>query len=164
MTVRRHQIRTIASSVERLTRPVFQRRGFAGTEIVEHWGHIVGPRLAEVCIPERITYPAQSRRSGILHLRIGSSSLALEIQHLEPQIVERINSHFGYSAIERLRIQHAPVVSPRAAPTAPTPSLNGNDQALLEASLDSLEEDELKEALRALGNGVMVRNASQKKS
>ena len=164
MTVRRHQIRSIAPSVERLTRLVFQRRGFAGANIVEHWSDIVGPQLAGACIPERITYPGQSRRAGILHLRIGSSSLALEIQHLEPQIIERINSHFGYGAIERLRIQHAPVETPRAAPAAPTPSLGGNDQALLDASLGSLEEGELKEALRALGRGVMARNAAQKRA
>ena len=106
MTVRRHQIRAISTSIERLTRPIFQRRGFGGAGIVEHWEDIVGSHLASACTPERISYPGQSRRGGTLHLRIGSSSLALEIQHLEPQIIERINSHFGYGAIARLRIQH----------------------------------------------------------
>jgi hypothetical protein len=112
MTVRRHQIRAISTSIERLTRPIFQRRGFGGAGIVEHWEDIVGSHLASACTPERISYPGQSRRGGTLHLRIGSSSLALEIQHLEPQIIERINSHFGYGAIARLRIQHGPVTRP----------------------------------------------------
>ena len=59
MTVRRHQIRAISTSIERLTRPIFQRRGFGGAGIVEHWEDIVGSQLAGACLPERISYPGQ---------------------------------------------------------------------------------------------------------
>ncbi|MBT5837881.1 MAG: DUF721 domain-containing protein [Rhodospirillaceae bacterium] len=164
MTVRRHQIRSISASVERLTRPIFQRRGFGGAGIIEHWPDIVGSHLAGACLPERISYPGQSRRGGTLHLRVDSSSLALEIQHLEPQIIERINSHFGYGAIARLRIQHGPIT--RAAPAAPAPAkpaIAKADAQALDARLGDLDAGDLTEALRALGQGVMARNAARKK-
>ena len=164
MTVRRHQIRAISTSIERLTRPIFQRRGFGGAGIVEHWEDIVGSHLASACTPERISYPGQSRRGGTLHLRIGSSSLALEIQHLEPQIIERINSHFGYGAIARLRIQHGPVTQARPAPAQTGPGPDAPAQAALDARLAGIEAGELKDALRALGQGVMARNAARKKA
>lgn len=164
MTVRRHQIRSISASVERLTRPIFQRRGFGGAGIIEHWPDIVGSHLAGACLPERISYPGQSRRGGTLHLRVDSSSLALEIQHLEPQIIERINSHFGYGAIARLRIQHGPIT--RGAPDAPAsakPAIAKADAEALDTRLNDLEAGDLTEALRALGQGVMARNAARKK-
>ena len=161
MTVRRHQIRSISASVERLTRPIFQRRGFGGAGISEHRPDIVGSHLAGACLPERISYPGQSRRGGTLHLRVDSSSLALEIQHLEPQIIERINSHFGYGAIARLRIQHGPIT--RAAPAPAKPAIAKADAQALDARLGDLDAGDLTEALRALGQGVMARNAARKK-
>ena len=161
MTVRRHQIRSISASVERLTRPIFQRRGFGGAGIIVHWPDIVGSHLAGACLPERISYPGQSRRGGTLHLRVDSSSLALEIQHLEPQIIERINSHFGYGAIARLRIQHGPIT--RAAPAPAKPAIAKADAQALDARLGDLDAGDLTEALRALGQGVMARNAARKK-
>ena len=161
MTVRRHQIRSISASVERLTRPIFQRRGFGGAGIIEHWPDIVGSHLAGACLPERISYPGQSRRGGTLHLRVDSSSLALEIQHLEPQIIERINSHFGYGAIARLRIQHGPIT--RAAPAPAKPAIAKADAQALDARLGDLDAGDQTEALRALGQGVMARNAARKK-
>ncbi len=164
MTVRRYQIRSISASVERLTRPIFQRRGFGGAGIVEHWPNIVGSHLAGACIPERISYPGQSRRGGTLHLRVGSSSLALEIQHLEPQIIERINSHFGYGAIGRLRIQHGPLTRPAPATPAPAqPAIAKADAQALDTRLDDLDAGDLTDALRALGKRVMARNAARKK-
>ena len=164
MTVRRYQIRSISASVERLTRPIFQRRGFGGAGIVEHWPDIVGSHLAGACIPERISYPGQSRRGGTLHLRVGSSSLAPEIQHMELQIIERINSHFGYGAIARLRIQHGPLAGPAPATPAPAqPAIAKADAQALDTRLDDLDAGDLTDALRALGKRVMARNAARKK-
>jgi hypothetical protein len=164
MTVRRYQIRSISASVERLTRPIFQRRGFGGASIVEHWPDIVGSQLGGACLPERISYPGQSRRGGTLLLRVGSSSLALEIQHLEPQIIERINSHFGYGAIARLRIQHGPVTRPAPVPGEAQPAIAKADAKALDERLDNLDAGDLTDALRALGQGVMARNAAKKKA
>jgi hypothetical protein len=165
MTVRRYQIRSSSASVERLTRPIFQRRGFGGAGIIEHWEDIVGSHLAGACLPERISYPGQSRSGGTLHLRVGSSSLALEIQHLEPQIIERINSHFGYGAIGRLRIQHGPLARPALNPPAlALPAIAASDAQALDARLDDLDAGDLTDALRALGKGVMARNAARKKA
>ena len=99
-----------------------------------------------------------------MHLRVGSSSLALEVQHLEPQIIERINSHFGYGAIARLRIQHGPLAGPAPATPAPAqPAIAKADAQALDTRLDDLDAGDLTDALRALGKRVMARNAARKK-
>ena len=44
---------------------------------------------------------------------------AIEVQHRAHQILERVNTHFGYRAIAQLRFLQAPVN--RAATTPPPP-------------------------------------------
>jgi len=37
----------------------------------------------------------------VLEIRVEGAA-ALELQHSEPRVIERINAHFGYAAIRRL--------------------------------------------------------------
>ncbi|MAF48202.1 MAG: hypothetical protein CMM10_08060 [Rhodospirillaceae bacterium] len=162
MTVKRHQVRAISTSIDRLTRPIFARRGFAAAGIVDHWAEIMGSALASASFPERISYPGQSRRGGTLHLRVESSALALEIQHLEPQIIERINSHFGYGAVGRVRILHGPIPRLKKSRNKPEPVIDSAGRAALAARLSGITDPELRDALQALGEGVQARNAAKK--
>ncbi|NQV54521.1 MAG: DUF721 domain-containing protein [Rhodospirillales bacterium] len=158
MTVRRHQIKAIGASIEKLTRPIFAKRGFGAGGIVEHWADIMGSVLANASFPERITYPMGKRVNGTLQLRIASSGLALEIQHLEPQIIERINSHFGYAAVAKLRIIHGPIPKPKETKAAPRAELGAEKRADLNRQLDGISDPELKAALKALGEGILTRS------
>jgi hypothetical protein len=64
---------------------------------------------------------------GTLTLKVQSSQ-ATRLQHLEPQLIERINGYFGYRAIARLRLLHGaapasgePDARPEAPAQAPAP-------------------------------------------
>ena len=76
-----------------------------------------------------------------------AGSAALELQHSEPQLLERINGYFGYPAVARLRLIQAPLALPRRAPaTAPTP-LDRAAQAEIEAVVQPVADDALRAAL-----------------
>lgn len=153
-TVRRHQIRTLGVSVEKLMKPVFGARGFGAGAVLTDWEQIVGPVLARATVPERIAYPQGERSEGTLHLRVGTSSLALELQHLEPQMIERINSHFGYRAVARLRILQGPVKRAEPPKAKSKPAFAPEKRQALERKLAAIEDPELKAALRKLGEAV----------
>jgi hypothetical protein len=153
-TVRRHQIRTVGASVEKLMKPIFGARGFGAAGVVTEWEKIVGPVLARATVPERIAYAQGERSEGTLHLRVGTSSLALELQHLEPQMIERINSHFGYRAVARVRIVQGPVKRVAPAKPKPRPALAPERRAALERRLGTIDDPDLKAALRGLGEAI----------
>lgn len=151
--------RALAPTVARLIRPVLARRGFAALSIVERWADIVGPQLATRTLPERIAFPPGKREDGTLHLRVDGGALALELQHAENLILERINGHFGYRAVIRLRLVQRPMPDRREPPRPATVPAAAPDPRLT-AHLAAVSDEELREALARLGQAVRARQAT----
>ena len=87
--------------------------------------------------------------------------LALELQHLEPLVIERINRYFGYRAVAKLSFVQAPATRPpRRATNAPPPEPAGPDAARLAASLGGIEDEALRAALAGLGRAVLARRVA----
>ena len=149
-------LQAIARTLPKVTAKVLGRRGFAEADLLSNWAGIVGRDIAAHCAPRKLS---RARRGaggdGELTLRV-EAGFALELQHLEPQLLERINSHFGYRAVGRLRLLQAPARAPeapkpRAAKPAPA------EEAALEARLADVEDAELRAALGRFGQAVLRR-------
>lgn len=146
--------RAIAGQVERLTRPALAKRGLAGAAIVAEWPAIVGPALASQTCPLRIAWPRGEAGEGTLHLRVASGAMAMQLQHLEPQVLDRINGFFGYRAVGRLAISQGPLPRQRSAPRPPPRQAPPEE---VERRLESVGDGELKAALAALGRWVLAK-------
>ncbi|MDP6785530.1 MAG: DciA family protein [Rhodospirillales bacterium] len=155
--------RALAGALNKVTRPIFGKRGFAGGAVITEWPAIVGRHLAAHTVPERIAYQGGGRDRGILHLRVDSGALAAELQHLEPQLLDRINGYFGYRSVERLRIVHGPL-PPAKAPPRPAPrALDRSEKKDLADRLAAIEDEDLRAALDALGRVVAASDKGQPK-
>ena len=136
----------VGQLIPRLTRPAFRKRSPAGAQVMADWPQVVGPALAAVTSPIRLS-------AGTLTLAC-SGPVAMELQHLAPELIARINGHLGRVAVERLRfVQQAPAGAPRPAappPAAPLP-------APVRDRLAGLPEGELRDALEKLARGVYRR-------
>ena len=157
MTTRGRGPRALAGVLRKVTRPIFGKRGFAGGAVVTEWPTIVGRHLAAHTVPERIAYQGGGRDSGVLHLRVDSGSLATELQHLEPQLLERINGYFGYRSVDRLRIVHGPLPPAEAPPRPAQRALDRTEEKDLADRLAGIKDDDLRTALEALGRVVVAR-------
>ncbi len=104
-TKTRRGMGTLGQRLGRVAGSALRRRGFAEASIITDWATIVGRALAENSQPSRIVFPRGTRSGGTLHLRV-SGAFAPEVQHLAPQIIERINGHFGYGAVARIELHH----------------------------------------------------------
>jgi hypothetical protein len=155
---RAHAPRAIAETVDRLTRPLFAKRGFAQGAVVREWDAIVGPELAAQTVPERIAFPPGMRNGGTLHLRVGNGVAATTLQHLKPVLIERINGYFGYAAVVRLRLIQRPLPPRPAAPRPRVRALRGDEEARLKTCLESVPDGDLREALDALGRAILGRD------
>ena len=81
--------------------------------------------------------------------------MALEVQHLAPLIVERLNRHFGAGSVDRLKIIQGPV--PMAKPPIGARPPNPAEMAAAHDNLGDFPEGPLKQALARLG-ARMARN------
>lgn len=148
----------IGQHISRLTKRAFGRRGFADGVIIANWPSVIGEHLAALSEPERITYPQGKRAGGTLHLRIASGSIAVELQHLEPLLIERINGHFGYKAVEKVRLIQAPLEKRADAnKKVPRPPLSQDKVQEVASMLSDVEDPELNEALDRLARAMLSR-------
>ena len=151
---------TLGRSVSWITKPIFGKRGLAAGAIVKDWAKIAGSDLACYSQPERISYPRHERIEGTLHLRIDHSSIAPELQHLEPLVLERINVYFGFKAVARLKFIHGPLPEQRPNRKPVTRPLNEIEEQALVDNLVDIEDPDLRQALEGLGRAVISRRAN----
>jgi hypothetical protein len=144
---------SLAVTLPKVTRRTLGRHGLAEGGLVSDWAAVVGETIAERSLPLRLSFTGGERREGTLHVRV-SGALALELQHLEPLILERINGYFGYRAVGRLRIHQGPVPDQRPAhrpsPAPPSPATEAEIGSLVSA----VEDDSLRQALQGLGRSL----------
>ncbi len=159
---RRGGLRHIAPSAVKAARPALGKRGLAVAGIVTDWRQIVGSFLADATAPEKLipgrAGPRGGSEPGVLHLRVDNPSLALEITHLSPQVIERVNGYFGYKAVGRLHIRQAPVDRPpqRCGPSS-TPAPSAVDRNAIRAETARIDDERLREALQCLGETIAAR-------
>ena len=152
---RAHGPRALAALLPKVAAPALRRRGFSAVEIVTTWAEIVGPALAGESAPERLSFAHGARSGGTLHVR-ASGSIALEMQHLAPIIVERINTCFGYAAVARIALVQGPVEARRRTVRRrpPPPPLDADRLRAIESSTSDIGSEPLRAALRRLGTAV----------
>ncbi len=136
--------RPVGALVPALTRPAFKRKSPAGAQIMADWPALVGPAIAAVTQPLRLT-------QGTLTLAC-AGPVAMEMQHLAPQLASRINAALGRVAVERFRfVQRAPAAptprKPRESAPKPLPER-------VESALEGVASPELRDALARLARGV----------
>ena len=135
--------RPLGALLPALTRPVFRKRSPAGALLMADWAAVVGPSLAAVTAPRRLT-------AGTLTIAC-TGPVAMELVHLAPQLIARINAHSGRQTVERLRFLQQAAGGP-AAPPAPPPA--PPLPAEVERAVATVPGEELRAALAKLGRGV----------
>jgi hypothetical protein len=150
---RRGGVRAIAAEVPGVAKMVLGKRGFGEAQLVTQWEAVMGPELAGKLSPDRLSFARGERRGGTLRLRV-ASAFALEAQHLEPVIIERINGFFGYGAVARIQLVQGPPKRAAHAPEQPR-RLDAAEQRALDRRVAAVEDPGLREALGRLGAAVL---------
>ncbi|SED05969.1 hypothetical protein SAMN05444161_2420 [Rhizobiales bacterium GAS191] len=158
-------------------------RGFAAADVVMAWPDIVGERLAGICEPVSLDWPraakgraipkrrggfaegegqpdlapigGEARGGATLVMRV-EGAFGLEVQHLTPLILERVNAYFGWRCAEKLVIRQGrvtPKAKTRAPPAPPDPQALAKGRKIAAGITD----DTLREALSQLGALVLAK-------
>jgi len=150
---RRGAMRPIAAELPRLIGRPLGKRGFGEGGLIAEWPAVVGEEIARHAAPLKLSFPRGGRREGTLTLRT-SGAFAIELQHMAPQLLERINTYLGYGAIARLKFEHGRL-PPRSRRTKRDPvPLAPEEAEQLASDLQSVADDELRRALDSLGRAL----------
>lgn len=146
-------LRRLPDLLGQLLDPAARRRGLAEAKLLTEWSTIVGSGLAGRCQPIRLAR-STDREGGVLVLHVAGTA-ALELQHSEPQILERINGFFGYPAVSRLRLIQAPPTRSSGRTVPPVKrSVADAEEIELAQAVGNIRDPGLRDALQALGRAL----------
>lgn len=152
----------LAELVDGCIAPVLAKQGFAASDIILAWPEIVGERLARQAEPVRLDWPGGSRRRfadetepATLVVRV-TGAFALELQHMAPVVIERVNSHFGWRCVAKLALRQGPLLR-KAVVAEPPRHLDAAARLAIEEHVADVADDALQQALRRLGQAVLAR-------
>ena len=151
----------LADFIDSCLGPALRAQGFAASDVITAWPEIAGERLAAFRARSGSNGRAaggptptrgRSRQRSIVRVE---SAFALELQHLAPLLIERINAHYGWRCVGRLVLKQGPVPRPKPARPAP-PELSPEDRARLAETTAGIADEPLREALTRLGGAVVA--------
>ena len=153
----RHGLRALGSLITQSTQFGINNRGYVQPEIISLWEEIVNPELAKEAVPQKLIFPRGRRSGGTLRIR-APAPLATELQHKETLLLDRINSFFGYKAVEKIIIIHGnPIDASPSHERAKITPLDSETTKKIESMTLNIQHGELRKALTALGKTLKSR-------
>ena len=157
-----------AATARKAVNQIAGKKGFAEADVLLNWSEIAGTALASACWPVKVVYGSERVLGATLVVQT-TSARAPEIEMQGPTIVERVNQHYGYAAIRRLRITHTgdrppaagfaeentPFLGPGSTQSAEPTEF---DRAAASRLTDGVISPGLRDALTTMGANVMARD------
>lgn len=144
--------RAIADLMPEIGRAAFRKFGFVQSSIVTRWTDIVGAHYAAVTAPESIRFPHGKKADGTLQLTVLSGHAPM-IQHVLPDIIERVNRFFGYAAVAKVAMRQGQI-RPTDTERRPPPRNLKPLPVELGDSLRDIGDPELRAVLESLAQGL----------
>jgi hypothetical protein len=155
--------KSISDLMPEIGRAAFRRYGFIQSSVVSRWPEIVGERYAAVSLPESIRFPRGEKEGGTLHLVV-SGAYATLMQHIAPDIVERVNRFFGYGAVSQIRFRQGNITARKdKEKRVPLPASLKPAPIQLGENLRDIGDPELNRVLESLASAVAKAEADPKK-
>lgn len=133
--------RPLGALIPPIVRPAFKKRSPATAQVLADWEIIMGPAIAATTTPRKLF-------AGTLSIAcIGP--VAMELQHLAPTLIGRINAHMGQILVSRLRFVQD------IHPNTPTPPTRKPANEAAKKAVATLPESDLRNALESLGRMVL---------
>lgn len=160
---RRNRTIGLAEALSGALDPALRKRGFASRDIVAHWTAIAPPPYNGVARPDKLSWPRgeKSAEGATLYLRCVPGH-ALALAHEGPAIAAAINRYFGYVLVAAIRLSAEPFVPGSARRTRTIHAPDPGDRARISASVERIEDADLREALRVLGHALAGRPERQR--
>ncbi|MEO5807131.1 DciA family protein [Devosia sp.] len=155
---RRNRAVGLADALSGALDPVLKKRGFASRDILTHWSAIAPSPYNGVAMPDKLSWPRgeRSAEGATLYLRCAPGH-ALAIAHEGQNIAAAINRYFGYVLVGAVRLSAEPFTPHSGAKDKSLSQPSQSIRAKVGASVDTVDDEGLREALRALGHALSGR-------
>ena len=106
----------VGNVLKGLSKTYLEKKGYVLSTLLNNWDFVVGESYAAYCLPEKIFF--KKGESGTLYLNVYSPSMLMSLQHVYLLLIEKINTYFGYTVLEKIIFKRA-IMPENIKPKAP---------------------------------------------
>ncbi|RCL01911.1 MAG: hypothetical protein JSC188_000528 [Candidatus Tokpelaia sp. JSC188] len=158
----------LSEMISQVVDPTLLKRAGFNIQLLENWPEIVGSDIAETTRPLRIIWPHRmigedTFKAATLMVACEAFS-AIRLQHESTEVIQRINTFFGFSAVMRLKIKQKSIRSTKR-PLRQAVPIDMEQKKYLEQIVANIKYQPLRLALFDLGKEILSdknRNQSRK--
>ena len=96
-------LRPFGNTLPRGLKGILKKNGYNYLEIISKWNLLVGRNISNSCRPKSIKM-TQGNKNGTLILSVERGN-EINIEYSKKEIINKINSYFGYNLINEIRLQ-----------------------------------------------------------
>ena len=96
-------LRPFGNTLPRGVKGILKKNGYNYSEIISKWSALVGSNISSCCYPKSIKM-TKGDTNGTLLLSVKRGD-EITVEYSKRDIINKINSHFGYQLISGLRLQ-----------------------------------------------------------
>ena len=93
-------LRPFSNSIPKTLKKHLRKGGYNYSNIVDNWAKIVNKKISDACYPITVKM-GKDMKNGILVLNV-THGKEMEVEYEKKNIMEKINSFFGYSCISKI--------------------------------------------------------------
>ena len=95
-------LRSFKDTLPIKVKKIINRKGSIYPEILNNWKYMVGKDLFNICYPNKFK-SSNSLRGSTLEIMV-NRGCEINVEYSKKTIINKVNSFFGYVAVERLKI------------------------------------------------------------
>ena len=96
-------LRPFGNTLPRGIKGILKKNGYNYSEIINKWNFLVGQDISNCCYPKSIKV-SRANKNGILVLSVERGN-EINVEYSKQEIINKINSYFGYKLISEIRLQ-----------------------------------------------------------
>ena len=137
-------LKPFSSSIPKTLKKHLRKGGYNYSNIVDNWTRMVSKKISDACYPTTVKM-GKEMRDGTLVLNVVHGK-ELEIEYEKKEIIDKINSFFGYSCINKVILK----IVQEKIKTKKNEFSKIKDLSKINQKIEEVNNDQLKRSLNNL--------------
>jgi len=137
-------LRPFGNTLPRGVKGILKKNGYNYSEIINKWSFLVGKDISSFCYPKSIKMTDDSK-NGILILSVERGN-EINIEYKKNDIINKINSYFGYKLIKEIRLRTLNVITKKKD----TPNILGKFNIKYKKEISEIKSKKIRNSLYQL--------------
>ncbi len=145
-------MRPFSASIPKTLKKYLKKGGYNYSNIIDNWTKMVSKEISNSCYPTTVKMNKEMK-DGTLVLNVLHGK-ELEIEYAKKEIIDKINSFFGYNCISQitLKIVHEKIISKKKE------QIKMNDYKKINEKINKVDNNQLRSSLNNFWKAFSEKN------